>query len=328
MAYLDYPGLQRYHGKVQDEINELKDDLEQIVPGLSEDAKIALLNCFQHVAWIDEHGQSYYDALEDALYPNTGLVSISAVFTQGSAVIYPSTPLNDLKAYLVVTGHYNNGTSRTITDYVLFGTLEVGTSTITVAKEGKTTTFTVTVSQPYWDYEWNASSGVLPQGMTATEYDFTTEPGALFAKTPNLDFDYIGNCRIQVEMLGFYVNVSEEIKYSGSNPQIQIVANDDGTNKKGVKFICNFDGAGEPSIGGIGVNGVNSVLDVDTSQYHIIDLTSNNGVYSLAIDGISIPVTQNTNTTPYLTFTGIVTTTLQVSAYYGAYIKSIKFKRL
>lgn len=30
MGYLDYPGLQRYHGKVQDEIDGLKDDLSEI----------------------------------------------------------------------------------------------------------------------------------------------------------------------------------------------------------------------------------------------------------------------------------------------------------
>ena len=30
MGYLDYPGLQRYHGKIQEEIDELKDDLSQI----------------------------------------------------------------------------------------------------------------------------------------------------------------------------------------------------------------------------------------------------------------------------------------------------------
>lgn len=30
MAYLDYPGLQRYHGKVQEEIDELKDDLSNL----------------------------------------------------------------------------------------------------------------------------------------------------------------------------------------------------------------------------------------------------------------------------------------------------------
>lgn len=37
--------------------------------GLSDEAKTALLNCFAHVAWTDEHGQDYYDALESALYP-------------------------------------------------------------------------------------------------------------------------------------------------------------------------------------------------------------------------------------------------------------------
>ena len=38
---------------------------------LSDEAKEALLNCFAHVAWIDDQGQTYYDALEQALYDNT-----------------------------------------------------------------------------------------------------------------------------------------------------------------------------------------------------------------------------------------------------------------
>lgn len=318
---------------IPEDYTELTEEVEQLNEridneGLSEDAKVALLNCFAHVAWIDEHGQDYYDTLEDALYPETGLVSITAVFTQGSAVIYPTTPLNDLKAYLVVTGHYNDGTSKSITDYSLSGTLEVGTSTVTVMKEGKTTTFTVTVSAPYWDYEWDASSETLPTGMTADYYDFTTEAGAIFAKSPNLDFNYIGSCRLQIEMLGFYITTTGDTTYTGSNPQVGILANGSGQNKQGVKFVWNFDGAGEPGIGAVGVNGVNSILNVDTTQYHLIDLTNNNGVYALSVDGVSMPVTQNTNTTPYISRTGIVTSTLQDGAYYGAYIRSIKFKRL
>jgi len=51
-----------------DAIAGLEDDIAQIVPGLSEDAKTALLACFQHVAWVDGHGQDYYDALYAALY--------------------------------------------------------------------------------------------------------------------------------------------------------------------------------------------------------------------------------------------------------------------
>lgn len=39
--------------------------------GISSDVKSALLACFAKVAWTDEHGQDYYDALEAALYGDT-----------------------------------------------------------------------------------------------------------------------------------------------------------------------------------------------------------------------------------------------------------------
>ena len=75
------------------------------------------------------------------------LSSISAVYTQGDSVVYPSTSLNDLKSNLVVTANYSDSTTATITDYTLNGTLSVGTSTVTVTYSGKTTTFNVTVSE-------------------------------------------------------------------------------------------------------------------------------------------------------------------------------------
>lgn len=115
--------------------------------GLTEDVKTALLACFEKVAWIDENGQDYYDALYDALYPPADLVSISAVFTQGSAVIYDTDSIDTLKQYLVVTAHMSDSTTQTVTNYVLSGTLSAGTSTITVAYGGKTTTFSVTVTE-------------------------------------------------------------------------------------------------------------------------------------------------------------------------------------
>ena len=73
------------------------------------------------------------------------LVSISAVYTQ-SGTVYDTDSLDDLKADLVVTGLYDDQSTETITDYTLSGTLTVGTSTITVSYGGKTTTFTVTVT--------------------------------------------------------------------------------------------------------------------------------------------------------------------------------------
>jgi hypothetical protein len=114
--------------------------------GLSQTAKQALLNCLAHVAWTDEHGQDYYDALEVALYPPTDLMSISAVFEQGQTVVYDTDSLDVLKSMLTVTAHYSDSTTETVTAYTLSGTLSEGTSTITVSYGGKTTTFNVAVT--------------------------------------------------------------------------------------------------------------------------------------------------------------------------------------
>ena len=144
-----------------DEIAEIKEDLNSKT-GLSEEAKQALLAVVAHIgSWTDEHGQDYYDALEDALYPSAVLTSISAVYTQ-SKVVYNTATLESLKADLVVTGHYSDGTYRGVSGYTLSGTLTVGTSTITVAYSGKTTTFSVTVTQArvpdgFREVEWIGS---------------------------------------------------------------------------------------------------------------------------------------------------------------------------
>lgn len=114
---------------------------------LTPEVKEALLDCFANVAWATEDGQQYYDALESALYPPAELESISAVFEQGETVIYDTDSLDDLKPMLTVTAHYTDGTSAEVTTYTLSGTLEEGTSTITVSYGGKTTTFDVTVEE-------------------------------------------------------------------------------------------------------------------------------------------------------------------------------------
>lgn len=111
----------------------------------SDEVKAALLQIVEKVAFIDEDGQDYYDALYDALYPPTNLDSIGAVF-DSSATIYNTDTLDDLKQYLTVTAYYTDGTSETVTTYTLSGTLTAGTSTITVLYSDKTTTFTVVVT--------------------------------------------------------------------------------------------------------------------------------------------------------------------------------------
>ena len=126
--------------------------------GLADSIKQALLDCFAHVAWTDDQGQTYYDALQTAMYP---LASITAVYTQGGTV-YDTDSLDGLKADLVVTATYESGTTETVdaADYTLSGSLTTpGTNTITVSYGGKTTTFTVLVTEK-----------PLPDGYTAYDY--------------------------------------------------------------------------------------------------------------------------------------------------------------
>lgn len=116
--------------------------------GLSEEVKQALLQLAQKVAYIDDQGQTYYDNLYNALYPPKTVVSITAEFNQGTTVIYGNTALDDLKQFLTVTAKYDDNTTSILSDsaYTLSGLLEAGTSTVTVAYNGLTTTFTVNVT--------------------------------------------------------------------------------------------------------------------------------------------------------------------------------------
>lgn len=119
-----------------------------ITPGdsITDEIKQALLQLAQKVAYTDGDGPNYYGDLYNALYPDSNVLSIDAVFTQGQNVIYDYDSLDTLRQYLVVTAYYDDGTSGAITTYTLSGTLSEGTSTITVTYRDKTDTFTVTVS--------------------------------------------------------------------------------------------------------------------------------------------------------------------------------------
>lgn len=64
-------GTETVKGKIEEldtDVTELDEKIDGIEPGLSSDAKAALLACIAHVKWSDERGQSYYDDLYNALY--------------------------------------------------------------------------------------------------------------------------------------------------------------------------------------------------------------------------------------------------------------------
>ena len=129
-----------------DALNALKEDLNKIEPGLSEEAKAALLICFQHVAWTSHDGQTYYNALEEALYKGEILLeSISASYASTGHVVYPWTAVDSLKQYITVTATYSDGSAKTISDYLLTGELNSATSTLTITYQNKSTTLTIPV---------------------------------------------------------------------------------------------------------------------------------------------------------------------------------------
>lgn len=154
---------------------------------VTNEAKNAILNIFANAAWAVPNGQQYYDALADAFF---GVAYISAVYTP-SGTVTTTTPLNDLKTDLVVTATLKDSTTEIVpsTDYTLSGTLEVGTSTITVSYAGKTTTFTATVVQgatASWDFTQSLVDSV--NGYTAAITAPATGYGTIAQTTNGLEY--------------------------------------------------------------------------------------------------------------------------------------------
>ena len=196
--------------------------------GLTADIKAALLACFANVAWASDDGQDFYDALDAALNPPAGLVSISAVYTQ-SGTVYDTASLDDLKTDLVVTAHWSDNTTSTVTNYALSGTLTEGTSTITVSFGGKTTTFNVTVTSlmETITVTWSGS-GVdsttqvidatsselywrLPYVQDATQYASGATSASAFVKIETVLFHDAN----KENLAGFYYIDTGEIQNSG-----------------------------------------------------------------------------------------------------------------
>ena len=154
-------GLQGLTQEQIDKINKVA-ELENTIATLNE--KVAQLQALEStIATLNEKVielQTRIEALENPTVPPETppevpptaptLTSIQAVVNIPEEVtITTSTPLEDLKQYIVVNGGYDDETTKEITEYELQGTLTTGASTITVvATENNsiTTTFDVTVA--------------------------------------------------------------------------------------------------------------------------------------------------------------------------------------
>ena len=102
--------------------------------------------------------------------PAKTVTSITAVYSSPTD-IFPDTELDTLEEGLVVTAHYSDNSTASVTTYTLSGALTAGTSTITVTytESGvtRTATFTVTVDTPHV-HVWSAWTTVTPATCTTT----------------------------------------------------------------------------------------------------------------------------------------------------------------
>lgn len=143
------------------DIADLKADFEQFVPGLSVEAKEALLNCFAHLAWENDNGEAYLTILRNALYEEEPII-LTANYSPDSGTVFVGDDINDLKSNLVVSATTSEGTTiLNDDDYRLSGTLSEGTNTIIVSYMGATTTFNVSAIPYTWKYV--PSDGLLSE---------------------------------------------------------------------------------------------------------------------------------------------------------------------
>lgn len=207
---------------VGDEIQRLEAEIEGGESGgttsISDELKQALLQLAQKAAYVDAGGQTYYQALYDALYSEAVLTSITAVYTQ-SGTVYTTDTLDSLKPDLTVTAHYDNGTSETVSTYELSGTLTVGTSAITVSYGSKTTTFNVTVT----DAAGMRSVTYHLTGCTSSNTSTVIEDGSAYTATITAQNGYtLTGAVVSITMGGAEVTGA----YSGGTISIPNVTGD------------------------------------------------------------------------------------------------------
>ena len=133
-------------GRIDGEVSELNERIDDIVPGLSEDAKTALLACFQHIAFLDDDAD-YYGALESALYAvttihlNTRSLLINALgsTSQLTAITVPAGG--------TVTWASSDTSVATVDNTGLVTSVAYGSAIITATSGGVSATCAVTISQ-------------------------------------------------------------------------------------------------------------------------------------------------------------------------------------
>lgn len=209
------------------------------------------------------------------------LTSISAVYSGGA--VTAGTAVNDLTG-IVVTAHYSDGSSVTVTGYTLSGTIAEGSNTITVSYGGKTTTFAVT--------------GVSESGG---EEDVTALKGIMLPNVPtnwsaNDDWQYAGNSGNLYDLIGVrylyrhrvfsgtvYVRTVAKTPYSNYAVGMKLVAED---------YLTNQTAEGETlaeTTKTIKFNNQFLYVSTDGSEYEYLTSEPDDGRYCVRLQKFDIP---------------------------------------
>lgn len=172
-----------------------------------------------------------------------------------------------------------------------------------------------------WDFSWDASSGQLPTGMTyATEYTPAFADNAVHILRPALVFDNNGgDCEIEV-----VIKYDSTSNLTANIPQVNIVGETSGS--RYFARLVGLNSANSNNIQGLCDN--NGYIDTGVNQFdfHKLNVSLRNGIYTLKVDDVTIGTGQgkdlaSSNALP----TGLYS---QGSARAYVYIRSIKYKLL
>ena len=206
--------------------------------GITDTEKALILSLFRNTSYTSNNMGAVFSQLE-ALWsggevepdvpvnPEKTLTSISAAYSGGS--VTAGTAVNSLTG-IVVTAHYSDGTSATVTGYTLSGTIAEGNNTITVSYGGKTTTFTVTGvaestggdSEPidvYTAYEWTSGQVNNEIGNVADVPTWSTSEYISLSDVTKVEVAEVSGKGLAQYSVGFYD--SSQVFVSGAGGYVR-----------------------------------------------------------------------------------------------------------
>ena len=212
------------------------------------------------------------------------LSSISATANQTDSV-YNVDTLSSIKQYITVTATYTDNSTGIVpsSDYTLSGALSVGTSTLTVTYQSKTTTVDITVT--------NISTLTLDSVATGTKsyrdifitgnlLPFGDFEASLSLSTSWKNWDGNSNRKYKINA-GTPVQSTDEANspttslkcYGGSNPY-QINYQDSTVHPTGIYAMCISGNVTSHSSGGVGIRGIYLQTGVNAGMLEIANATS------------------------------------------------------